>query len=213
MKTKASAETQQPDFLVRVHLTDGSVESFVILDATEAARIWDAIEPSRLFAQPRLVLAGEHSKSVFVCAEIVRLDFMQEIYECWQFAGGYSDVVELSESEFSKHARIDQPERMAQRKHPTLVGDLMVSFLKLNLVGGRNLFLMAEFPVKLPVESQSFMQFLLSKGGFHMRLRGGGIGVINLAHLAGYTAYPGVAQVPADSWLGEPVLKKQHQRE
>jgi hypothetical protein len=213
MKTNARPESQKPDFLIRIHLTDGSMESFVIPDETEAGRIWEAIEPSRMFAQPRLILAGEHSKSVYVCAEILRVDFIQELYECWQFPGGYADVVELSEDEFRKHARLDQPERMAKRKQPTPVGDLLVSFLKLNLVGGHNLFLMVEVPVKLPVESQSFMQFLLSKGGFHMRLREGGIGVINLAHLAGYTAYPGVAQVPGDSWLGEPVLKKQRQKE
>ena len=65
--------------------------------------------------------------------------------------------------------------------------------------------MMVEFPVKLPAESQSFMQFLLSKGSFHMRLRGGGIGVVNLANLAGYTVYPGVAQVPADTWMAEPM--------
>ena len=41
-----------------------------------------------------------------------------------------------------------------------------------------------------------------------MRLRGGGTGVVNLAHLAGYTVYPGVPQVPADTWLVEPVSNK-----
>ena len=38
-----------------------------------------------------------------------------------------------------------------------------------------------------------------------VRLRTGGIGVVNLANLAGYTVYPGVAQIPADSWVAEPV--------
>jgi len=42
-----------------------------------------------------------------------------------------------------------------------------------------------------------------------MRLRGGGVGVVNLAHLAGYTVYPGVAQVPADAWLAQPVSLKE----
>jgi hypothetical protein len=65
--------------------------------------------------------------------------------------------------------------------------------------------LMIEFPVKLPAENQSSMQFLLSKGPIQMRLASGGIGVVNLAHLAGYTVYPGVAQVPADRWLAEPL--------
>ena len=63
---------------------------------------------------------------------------------------------------------------------------------------------MAEVSVKLPVENHSFMRFLLSKAGFHMRLSGGGVSLVNLANLAGYTVYPGVAQIPADAWLAEP---------
>ena len=94
---------------------------------------------------------------------------------------------------------------MPKRNQPTPVGDLLVSFLKLHMTGGKPLFLMIEFPVKLPVENQSFMQFLLSKGAFHMRLRDGGIGVVNLANLLGYAVYPGVAQVPADTWMAEPM--------
>lgn len=208
MKTKARLEPKKPEFVIRAHLTDGSMESFATTDETEARRIWENIEPSRLFSQPRLILAGEYSKSVFVSSQILRLDFIQDAYKCWEFRGGYADVVELSESDFRKLAHLDQPALMAKRNHPTPVGDLLVSFYKLHLTGGRHLFLMAEFPVKLPAESQSFMQFLLSGGGFHMRLRRGGIGIVNLAHLAGYTVYPGLAQVPSDTWFAEPVLPK-----
>jgi hypothetical protein len=76
--------------------------------------------------------------------------------------------------------------------------------------GGQPLFVMVEAAAKLPAESQSFMQFLLSKTAVHMRLRGGGISVINLANLAGYIVYPGVAQIPGDSWLAEPVVTRSH---
>jgi hypothetical protein len=203
MKTNARAKSIKPAFAIRVHLTDGSVESFAPPNEAEAQKLWDRIEPSRLFAQTRLVLAGEHFKSVFVTANVLRVDFIQDTYECWQFPGGYSDVVELSEAQFRKLAHLDRPELMAKREHPTPIGDLLVSFLKLHLAGSKPLFLMIEFPVKEPDENLSFIKFLLSKGGFHLRLRGGGIGVVNLAHLAGYTVYPGVAQVPVDTWFVE----------
>jgi hypothetical protein len=208
MKPHLHAESQKSGLVIRVHLTDGSVETFAQTDETEANKLWEKIEPSHLFAQSRLVLAGDHSKSVFVTDQIVRVDFVRKSNECWEFPGGYSDVVELSEDEFRKHAHLDEPERMTKRRQPTPVGDLLVSFLKLHLSGRKPLFLMIEFPVKLPAENHSFMRFLLSKGGFHVRLRGGGIGVINLAHLAGYTVYPGVAQIPADSWMMEPMANE-----
>jgi hypothetical protein len=194
--------------LVRVHLTDGSVESFTQADEATARKTWESLDPVRLFAQPRLVIAGAYSKSVFVGPEIVRIDFVQHFCPCWKFPQGYSDVVELSEADFRKNAHLDEPELMPKREQCTPVGDLLVSFLKLQFRRTAPLFLMAELSVKLPVENQSFMRFLLSKTGFHMRLRGGGVGVVNLAQLAGYTVFPGVAQIPSDAWLAEPIQTK-----
>jgi len=190
--------------LIRVYLADGSVESFAQPDEARARALWDSLDPVRLFAQRRVVIAGAASKSVFVGREIVRIDFVQQFCPCWQFPRGYSDIVELSEADFRKNAHLDQPELMAKREQHTPVGDLLVSFLQLRFKGSAPLFLMAELSVKLPAENQSFMRFFLSKTGFHMRLRGGGVGVVNLAHLVGYTVYPGVAQVPADTWMAEP---------
>src|SRR5438034_6178558 len=193
---------------IRFHLTDGSVHSFVQTDDATARKLWEAVDPARLFARPRIVVGSEHSKAVFVSAETVRVDFLHDSLQCWEFPGGYSDIVELSEQEFHKHARLDQPALMPRREQATPAGDLLVSFVKLRMRGSRPVFVMVEVPVKLPVENQSFMQFMLSKGSVHMRLRGGGIGVLNLANLAAYTVYPGVAQIPADSWLAEPIPTK-----
>jgi len=208
MKTNHIAEAQKPALVIRIHLTDGSVESFGQMDEAEADKLWEKIEPSRLFSQTRLVLAGEHSKSVYVTTQIVRVDFVREGNECWEFPGGHSDIVELTEEDLRRHAHLDQQEMMANWNEPTPVGDLLVSFLKLHLAGGKPLFLMVEIPVKLPVENHSFMHFMLSKGGFHMRLREGGIGVVNLENLLGYDVYPGVPQIPGDTWLIEPLVNR-----
>jgi hypothetical protein len=205
MKKTITPKPALPAMLIRVYLTDGSVESFVQPDEAKARAFWDSLDPLRLFAQPRVVIAGAASKSVFVGSEIVRIDFVQQFCPCWQLPQGYSDIVDLSEADFRKHAHLDQPELMAKREQHTPVGDLLVSFLQLRFKGSAPLFLMAELSVKLPAENQSFMRFLLSKTGFHMRLRGGGVGVVNLANLVGYTVYPGVAQVPADTWIAEPI--------
>src|SRR6185503_11332734 len=210
MTTNPQTNLSKPPLTIRFHLTDGSVHSFTQADAATNEKLWDAIEPSRLFAHQRIVVGSEHSKSVFVSSEIIRVDFHHDSFQCWKFPGGYSDIVELSEEDFRKHANLDQPALMAKRAQPTPTGDLLVSFVKLQMRGGRPQFVMVEAPVKLPAESQSFMQFMLSKAAVHMRLRGGGIGVLNLANLAGYTVYPGVAQIPADSWLAEPDSSKAH---
>ncbi len=200
----------KPVLTIRFHLTDGSVQSFVQADEATARKLWEGVDPARLFARPRIVIGSEHSKAVFVSAETIRVDFLQDSFQCWKFPGGYSDIVELSEEEFRKHAHLDQPALMVKREQPTPAGDLLVSFVKLQMRGGRPLFVMVEIPVKLPAESQSFMQFMLSKAAVHMRLRGGGVGVLNLANLAAYAVYPGVAQIPADAWLAEPIRSTAH---
>jgi len=204
MNMSTLSNATSPAMRVCVHLAGGTAESFIQQDEATARAIWESIDPVRLFAQQRLVIAGTHSKSVFAGSEIVRIDFVQQFCPCWRFPEGYSDIVELSEGEFRKHAHLDQPELMRKREEHTPAGDLLVSFVKLQFRDSPPLFLMAELSVKLPAENQSFMRFLLSKTGFHMRLRGGGVGVVNLAHLAGYTVYPGVAQVPSDAWPAEP---------
>src|SRR6266849_6850358 len=199
MKTNPSESSSQPILTIRFHLTDGSVHSFVQTDDTAARKLWEGVDPARLFARPRVVIGSKHSKAVFVSAETIRVDFLHDSFQCWEFPGGYSDIVELSEDEFREHARLDQPALMVKREQPTPAGDLLVSFAKLQMRGGRPLFVMVEIPVKLPAESESFVQLMLSKAAVHMRLRGGGIGVLNLANLAAYTVYPGVAPIPAKS--------------
>ena len=200
----SSSLTNNSGVPLRIYLSDGSVETFIQPDKAKAQQIWLSTEPARLFAQPRLIIAGTYSKSVFVCSEIVRLDFLDPTCACWKLPEDYSDIVELSPTDFAKLAHLDQPELMPKREHSTPVGDLLVSFAKLHFRNHPPIYVRFENSVKLPAESQSYMRFLLSKTGFQMRLANGGVSVVNLAHLAGYTVYPGVAQVPADAWQAEP---------
>src|SRR6266576_7164636 len=115
MTTDPQTNLSKSPLTIRFHLTDGSVHSFTQADATINEKLWDSIEPSRLFAHQRIVVGSEHSKSVFVSAEISRVDFLHHSFQCWQFPGGYSDIVELCEEEFRKHAQLDQPALMVKR--------------------------------------------------------------------------------------------------
>lgn len=198
-----------PGVPLRIHLSDGSVESFMQPDQEKARQIWLSTEPARFFSQPRLVLAGTYSKAVFVCSEIVRLDFLDPTCACWKFPDDCYDIVELSESEFANRAHLDRPELMRKREESTPVGDLVLSFVKLFFRNHPPIYVVFELSVKLRAESMAYMRFLLSKTGFQMRLVQGGVSLVNLAHLAGYAAFPGVAQVPADAWPAEPMDESQ----
>jgi hypothetical protein len=206
MTTNLESTLSTPALTVRLRLTDGSVHLFRQENPTINAQLCESIEPLRLFAHQRIVIGSEHSKSVFVSSEIIRVDFLHESFDCWEFPAGFADIVELSQEEFRKHSHLDQPALMAKREQSTPPGDLLVSFVRLHMRGGQPLFVMIEIAAGLPAERESFLKFMLSKGSIQMRLRGGGTGVVNLANLVGYTVYPGLAQIPADSWLAEPVF-------
>jgi hypothetical protein len=157
-----------------------------------------------LFSQSRVVVADDYSKSVFVCSQINRIDFVYDGDGFAHIPYDHADLVELTEAEFRKHVSQKNPARLQKRKQRRRVGDLLVSFLNLRMRGGRHVYLMNETLVKLPADSQSYMQRLLSKGTFVIRLAGGGQSYLNLANLISYSVYPGVAEVPADTWMAQP---------
>jgi hypothetical protein len=194
----------RPALEIRIHFADGSSETFVQPDVEIAESILQQINPSHLFTQSRIVVADDYSKSVFICSQINRIDFVYDGDGFTHIPDDHADIVELTEAEFRKHVPLDHPSRLQKRNQGRRVGDLLVSFLNLRMRGDSHLYLMNETLVKIPADSQSYMQRLLSKGTLSVRLAGGGESFLNLANLIGYTVYPGVAEVPADTWMAQP---------
>jgi hypothetical protein len=194
----------RPALEIRIHFADGSKEIFVQPDAEVSESILQQINLSHLFNQSRIILADDYSKSVFVCSQINRIDFVNDGDGFSNIPDDHADIVELTEADFRKHVPLNHSSRLQKRRQRRRVGDLLVSFLNLRMRGGSHVYLMNEILVKLPADSQSYMQRLLSKGTLTVRLPGGGQSFLNLANLIGYTVYPGVAEVLADTWMARP---------
>ncbi len=156
---------------------------------------------ANLFTRPRIVVADDYSKSVFVCSQINRVDFVFQGSDFSQLPNDHADLVEISKREFRARVPLEKPERLDKRVQPRHVGDLLVSFLHLRMRGGSHVYLMNETLIKLPLDNHSFMARLLSAGAYSVRLQGGGQGFLNLANLVGYTVYPGVPEIPSDAWM------------
>src|ERR1700677_3155387 len=85
-----------PALEIRIHLTDGSTETFVQPEVEMAENILRQIAPSRLFAQSRIVIADDYSKSVFVCSEINRIDFVSDGDGFSNLPDDHADLVEIT---------------------------------------------------------------------------------------------------------------------
>ena len=196
--------SRRPALEIRIQFVDGSKETFIQAKAEAAELILHRLDLPLLFQQSRLVVADDYSKSVFVCSQINRIDFCFDDSGFSGIPSDYADLVELTEAEFRNRVPLNEPARLQRRDQGRQVGDLMVSFLDLRMSGGSRVYLMDEAVVKLPAESQSYMQRFLSKGVCGIRLAEGGQGFLNLENLIGYAVYPGVGEVPADAWMAQP---------
>jgi hypothetical protein len=210
--TRSSAtQSSRPALEIHFEFVDGSREVFIQHDMKRAEDVRKQIHPGLLFTQSRIVVADDYSKSVFVCAQMNRVDLIFDSLEFPEFPPDYVDVVELTRAEFRQCVPVNDPSLLERRDQRRVVGDLMVSFLHLRMMGGSHVYLMREALAKLPAESQSFMQRLLSKGSYGIRLREGGHGLLNLQNLIGYTVYPGVPELPGDTWMAQRAVAESHE--
>jgi hypothetical protein len=196
--------SSRPALEIRFEFMGGSQESFIQSDPERAENLIKSLNPAHLFYQSRIVVADDYSKSVFVSSQINRIDLLFQGHGLSHIPSDHAELVELSEGEFRKHVPSSNPSGLQKRTQQRRVGDLLVSFLNLRMRGGSHVYLMNETLVKLPSDNQSYMQRLLSKGPFCVRQPRGGESVLNLANLIGYTVYPGVAEIPSDSWIAQP---------
>ena len=204
--TRAPAKwsSSGPALEIRFHFVDGSKETFIQPNPEVAEGIRNQINLGSLFHQSRIVVADDYSKSVFVGSQINRIDLIFDGSGLSRIPPDHLDLVELTEAEFHQCVPMNDPTLLQKRDHRRQVGDPLVAFLHLRMRGGSHVYLMNEIVVKLPAENHSFMQRLLSNGTYGIRLREGGYGLLNLQNLIGYTVYPGVPELPADTWMAQP---------
>jgi len=128
-------EISRPALEIRFHFVDGSSETFIQPDAEAAEVILQRADSSNLFNQSRIVVADDCSKSVFVGAQINRVDLVFNGPGFSRIPVDYADLVELTEEEFHQCVPTNDPAFLHRRDRQLKVGDLMVSFLHLSALG------------------------------------------------------------------------------
>src|SRR5437016_6114726 len=85
-----------PPLEIRFQFVDGSVANFFQSDPEIAENIWSRINVAHLFTRPRIVVADDYSKSVFLASQINRIDF---VFEGSDFSKIPNDHAELRSEE------------------------------------------------------------------------------------------------------------------
>ncbi|MBB6051436.1 hypothetical protein [Armatimonas rosea] len=192
---------------IDIRLSNGNKTRFVQSQRETAKRVVEHLHPERLFAQKQLILAGEHSLSVYPCAAIERIDFLTEDFPTWSFPRNITDIVEIPESDFLAHYDLNTA-RGQRRFRP---GESFRVYSELELTSGQQLFREIHLlippeepgPEILPIDRTIIFQQLCHAPSLHLRRSGGGMIVINPSHLVRMTFYPGPADAPENAWLAD----------
>src|SRR5712664_1780357 len=107
---------------IRFEFVDGSLASFFQQDPKIAESIWGRINVAHLFTRPRIVVADDYSKSVFLTSQINRIDFYFEGSDFSKIPNDHADLVELSEADFGERVPLHDPARLDKRVQPRHVG-------------------------------------------------------------------------------------------
>jgi hypothetical protein len=188
---------------LHIHSVDGHVARFVQTEPGAVRRLFDHIQPSKIFEQRQLVVASGHSLALFPCTAIVRVDLVMEGFPDWEFHHGISNIQEITEEEFRQRYH---PERI-DADPPLPPGAPVVAYAEIELADGERIFseVHTHVEARLPIEQSMFLQQLLTAPSLYSRRRGGGAIVINPASIVRVTFYPGPLTVPPNALPAEPV--------
>ncbi len=194
---------------IHIHLEDGRIVRFVQQDAELAKQQLAHLQPTKLFAQPLIMLGGADSLTTFQMTQVARIEFIAEHTPDYPFYNGVLDIQQITPDEF--RARYSAKTFAALRQEAQTIPDKPITvFSEMELVNGERLFFQVCVKVeeRLPLEQGMFVSQLFGAHGLHARRSGGnGISVVNPANIARFTLYPSPPILPPGTWQASRVIQ------
>jgi hypothetical protein len=187
-----------PILLIELHLNNGQIERFELDDAEHARMLAEQLLPTKVFTGPPLSLSEPHCLSTYRTQQIVRIDVSGSAAPHWPYLSNASSIVEVSEAEFERLCGSDDlaRERLAAWQKP---GTTQVGFTEIILTTGQRVIwqVTMESAEMVAVDSLSVAKHLLNAGALHGKRFDGATMIINMAHVARLSFYPGPPQTHA----------------
>ena len=184
---------------IRIHLTNGNVETFEQGDPAAIAEIFAKTLPQKIFTPRNILLAGSYSLTAYASAAIAMIELVADEVPQWSFPLGIREIRELSKEEFWERYRPGKDHRFV-REQPRTVGEAMVSYVELELASGNHLYCEVHAEVGLQPDRLHHINQLLSASCVFARRRGGGFTLVNMANVARFGLHPGPPEAPKTAW-------------
>ena len=195
---------QNSKFKVRIHGVDGSLVTFTQEDPAVVDHIVGDCQRPDFFRQERIAVAGHHSVTTLVLSKVARIDLAGEGLPRWRPPSGVGmgvrDIVELPEQEFLYQVEARDFKHLERRRVRFAPGKPAVVYLAIQLLGGHHIYLKLQIVDVPRAERLQKLRAFMELPGLSFRLDGGGLGLVNLTNAVKFSAYPGPAEVLADTW-------------
>lgn len=183
---------------IHIHKTDGSTAVFVQEEENLARQFLGEFRPDHLFTQYQLLFADDRSLACFPVGRVVRMDLVGEWLSHGPLPPGTVKAVELTGTEFQALSR--NPELRDQWNQARTQEDSLIVFYEVEMAGHPPLFLVMEIAGERLVDQAEGFLSPFAAPALCFRMRNGGVAVLNLAHLAGVTCFPGPQPTPMAAW-------------
>jgi hypothetical protein len=172
---------KHPDLEIRVSTIDGSTRAFVQRDPEMVARTLIELHPALIFGQDRLIIVEDDTEVALVSPLITRVDLVTNRLSVWDFPFVLGALTEVTEAEFMEGFEGFNGSEQS--------GDVPL-FLSLEMVGGERLYLSMRVVAGVSTAQLGKVYSLLKERRLIFGLRTGGVGVLNISNLLGFSVHP-----------------------
>ncbi|MBI1293033.1 hypothetical protein GC173_17630 [bacterium] len=184
---------------IYVYTADGDCHSFYVDDQQDFAVMQRTVNPQKLFMQKQFVIAGSYFMAGFMTSEIVRVDFASAEWEA-QLGGPEGRVInEVSEKEMARRClpKLTDPRRSEIQPNAQ---STIETYAEFGLVDGQKVCCRIEAKAGGRLDQRQFIQNITAGQGFVIDRRGGGFIVLNPSLISRWALYPGLAELPLNTW-------------
>ncbi len=193
MKPSASPSSLQ----IHVHSVTGSVTPYVQDDPETARKLMANFQPSRLFLQEKIIIAGGNSISTFPTSKVARIDFKSEGNSLIHFLAEPIVASELTEPQFQ--ALIRNPVMSKQWYDLSPGNQSVVVFMEVIMASDATILLTMELKIDTMPDINEIRESILGRASLCLRLQNVGVSVINLTNLNRVTLFAGATEMTANA--------------
>lgn len=185
-------------FRLRLFLVSGDVAQFQQSDADGIRRNVSALAPDSIFAQPFLIVAGDHRTTTYRTSSVLRAEIDTTHPIQWEFGRRVEECELLDEPEFQAEAK--QRAQVVRGEQGVDASGKFDGLVQFQNVLGDLLFVRMRGVMPPSVARAHIMESVFGAPSFYAR-RGETHVLVNPVNLISSTMFPGPRELPYDAVL------------